>query len=55
LAQGGIHLDSCGNLIRQAHRHMDDGDFGKAECGDGFDAVYEMMNEVDPLAFPDIY
>lgn len=58
--QGGyFHLDSpARTLSAKAHRpaYGSDGDYwSKPNAETVFDAVYEMMNEVDPLAFPGIY
>ncbi|NOT05257.1 MAG: transketolase [Anaerolineales bacterium] len=57
--QGGyFHLDSpARTLSAKAHRpaYGSDGDYwSKPNAETVFDAVYEMMNEVDPLAFPKI-
>ena len=58
--QGGyFHLDSpARTLSAKAHRpaYGSDGDYwSKPNAETVFDAVYEMMNEVDPEAFPKIY
>lgn len=58
--QGGyFHLDSpARTLSAKAHRpaYGSDGDYwSKPNAETVFDAVYEMMNEVDPLAYPKIY
>jgi pyruvate/2-oxoglutarate/acetoin dehydrogenase E1 component len=58
--QGGyFHLDSpARTLSATAHRpaYGSDGDYwSKPNAETVFDAVYEMMNEVDPSAFPKIY
>ena len=58
--QGGyFHLDSpARTLSAKAHRpaYGSDGDYwSKPNAETVFDAVYEMMNEVDPEAFPNIY
>ncbi|HJR79045.1 MAG TPA: thiamine pyrophosphate-dependent enzyme [Anaerolineales bacterium] len=55
--QGGyFHLDSpARTLSAKAHRpaYGSDGDYwSKPNAETVFDAVYEMMNEVDPLAYP---
>ena len=57
--QGGyFHLDSpARTLSAKAHRpaYGSDGDYwSKPNAETVFDAVYEMMNEVDPEAFPKI-
>ena len=57
--QGGyFHLDSpARTLSAKAHRpaYGSDGDYwSKPNAETVFDAVYEMMNEVDPSAFPKI-
>ncbi|MCC6499157.1 MAG: transketolase [Anaerolineales bacterium] len=57
--QGGyFHLDSpARTLSSQAHRpaYGSDGDYwSKPNSETVFDAVYEMMNEVDPESFPNI-
>lgn len=57
--QGGyFHLDSpARTLSGKAHRpaYGSDGDYwSKPNAETVFDAVYEMMNEVDPSAFPSI-
>ncbi|HXD12422.1 MAG TPA: thiamine pyrophosphate-dependent enzyme [Anaerolineales bacterium] len=57
--QGGyFHLDSpARTLSGKAHRpaYGSDGDYwSKPSVETVFDAVYEMMNEVDPLAYPPI-
>ena len=55
---GYYHLDSpAKTLSAQAHRpaYGSDGDYwSKPNAESVFDAVYEMMNEVDPEAFPKI-
>ena len=58
--QGGyFHLDSpAQTLSGTAHRpaYGSDGDYwSKPSAETIFDAVYEMMREVDPLAYPKIY
>ncbi len=58
--QGGYyHLDSpAKTLSGKAHRpaYGSDGDYwSKPNAESVFDAVYEMMNEVDPEAYPKIY
>lgn len=58
--QGGYaHLDSAPRtLTGKDHRpaYGSDGDFfSKPSVEDIFDAVYSMMNEVDPNSYPDIY
>jgi pyruvate/2-oxoglutarate/acetoin dehydrogenase E1 component len=58
--QGGyFHLDSpAKTLSATAHRpaYGSDGDYwSKPNAETVFDAVYEMMNEVDPLAYPKIH
>lgn len=58
--QGGyFHLDSpARTLSGKAHRpaYGSDGDYwSKPNVETIFDTVYEMMNEVDPLAYPNIY
>jgi pyruvate/2-oxoglutarate/acetoin dehydrogenase E1 component len=58
--QGGyFHLDSpARTLSAKAHRpaYGSDGDYwSKPNVETVFDAVYEMMNEVDPAAYPNIY
>jgi len=58
--QGGYyHLDSpARTLSGKAHRpaYGSDGDYwSKPNTETVFDAVYEMMNEVDPSAFPEIH
>ena len=58
--QGGyFHLDSpAKTLSGTAHRpaYGSDGDYwSKPSAETIFDAVYEMMNEVDPEAYPKIY
>ena len=58
--QGGyFHLDSpARTLSAKAHRpaYGSDGDYwSKPNVETVFDAVYEMMNEVDPTAYPKIY
>ncbi|HND93298.1 MAG TPA: hypothetical protein PLI75_16050, partial [Anaerolineales bacterium] len=55
--QGGyFHLDSpARTLSAKAHRpaYGSDGDYwSKPNAETIFDAVYEMMNEVDPGAYP---
>jgi pyruvate/2-oxoglutarate/acetoin dehydrogenase E1 component len=57
--QGGyFHLDSpAKTLSAKAHRpaYGSDGDYwSKPNMETVFDAVYEMMNEVDPAAYPPI-
>jgi pyruvate/2-oxoglutarate/acetoin dehydrogenase E1 component len=54
-----FHLDSEPKTL-SAHEHRpaygSDGDyFSKPTAEDIFDAVYEMMREVDPEKFPEIY
>lgn len=58
--QGGYYwLDSVPRTISaKPHRpaYGSDGDYwSKPNAEDIFDAVYEMMNEVDPDAYPDFY
>jgi len=58
--QGGyFHLDSpAKTLSGKAHRpaYGSDGDYwSKPSAETVFDAVYEMMNEVDPNQYPEIY
>jgi 2-oxoisovalerate dehydrogenase E1 component len=58
--QGGyFHLDSpARTLSATAHRpaYGSDGDYwSKPNAETVFDAIYEMMNEVDPSAFPEIF
>ena len=58
--QGGyFHLDSSARTLSgKAHRpaYGSDGDYwSKPNVETIFDTVYEMMNEVDPLAYPNIY
>jgi pyruvate/2-oxoglutarate/acetoin dehydrogenase E1 component/TPP-dependent pyruvate/acetoin dehydrogenase alpha subunit len=58
--QGGyFHLDSpARTLSGKAHRpaYGSDGDYwSKPNAETVFDAVYEMMNEVDPNSYPEIY
>lgn len=58
--QGGyFHLDSpAKTLSAKAHRpaYGSDGDYwSKPNVETVFDAVYEMMNEVDPSSYPEIY
>jgi 2-oxoisovalerate dehydrogenase E1 component len=58
--QGGYYaLDSAPRtLSAKAHRpaYASDGDyFSKPNVEDIFDAVYEMMSEVDPKKFPELY
>ncbi|MCE9644368.1 MAG: transketolase [Chloroflexi bacterium] len=58
--QGGyFHLDSpARTLSSKAHRpaYGSDGDYwSKPNAETVFDAVYEMMSEVDPSSFPNIY
>jgi len=58
--QGGYsYLDSPPKtLTSKEHRpaYGSDGDyFSKPSCDDIFDAVYSIMNEVDPAAYPEIY
>jgi pyruvate/2-oxoglutarate/acetoin dehydrogenase E1 component/TPP-dependent pyruvate/acetoin dehydrogenase alpha subunit len=58
--QGGyFHLDSpARTLSAKAHRpaYGSDGDYwSKPNVETVFDAVYEMMSEVDPAAYPKIY
>jgi pyruvate/2-oxoglutarate/acetoin dehydrogenase E1 component len=58
--QGGyFHLDSpARTLSAKAHRpaYGSDGDYwSKPNVETVFDAVYEMMNEVDPSSYPEIY
>jgi pyruvate/2-oxoglutarate/acetoin dehydrogenase E1 component len=58
--QGGyFHLDSpAKTLSGRAHRpaYGSDGDYwSKPSAETVFDAVYEMMNEVDPNQYPGIY
>jgi 2-oxoisovalerate dehydrogenase E1 component len=58
--QGGyFHLDSpARTLSATAHRpaYGSDGDYwSKPNAETAFDAIYEMMNEVDPSAFPEIF
>jgi pyruvate/2-oxoglutarate/acetoin dehydrogenase E1 component len=58
--QGGyFHLDSpARTLSATAHRpaYGSDGDYwSKPNTETVFDAIYEMMNEVDPTTFPEIY
>ncbi len=58
--QGGyFHLDSpAKTLSGKAHRpaYGSDGDYwSKPNAETIFDAVYEMMNEVDPSAYPEIH
>jgi 2-oxoisovalerate dehydrogenase E1 component len=58
--QGGyFHLDSpAKTLSGKAHRpaYGSDGDYwSKPSVETVFDAVYEMMNEVDPNQYPEIY
>jgi len=56
---GYFHLDSpVRTLSGTAHRpaYGSDGDYwSKPNAEMVFDAVYEMMHEVDPSAFPKIY
>jgi pyruvate/2-oxoglutarate/acetoin dehydrogenase E1 component len=57
--QGGyFHLDSPGRTLPgKAHRpaYGSDGDYwSKPNAETIFDAVYEMMNEVDPSRYPEI-
>ncbi len=58
--QGGyFHLDSpARTLSGKAHRpaYGSDGDYwSKPNAETVFDMVYEMMNEVDPTSYPEIY
>jgi pyruvate/2-oxoglutarate/acetoin dehydrogenase E1 component len=58
--QGGYHwLDSePRTLSAKAHRpaYGSDGNyFSKPNADEVFDVVYELMNEVDPASYPDIY
>jgi pyruvate/2-oxoglutarate/acetoin dehydrogenase E1 component len=58
--QGGYyHLDSpARTLSAKAHRpaYGSDGDYwSKPNSETVFDAVYEMMHEVDPVAYPEIH
>ena len=58
--QGGyFHLDSpARTLSGKAHRpaYGSDGDYwSKPNAETVFDAVYKMMNDVDPSAYPEIY
>ena len=58
--QGGYyHLDSQPKtLTAKAHRaaYGSDGDyFSKPNAEDVFQAVYEIMNEVDPGRWPEFY
>jgi len=56
---GYYHLDSpARTLSGKAHRpaYGSDGDYwSKPNSETVFDTVYEMMNEVDPGAYPEIY
>ena len=58
--QGGyFHLDSLARTLSgKAHRpaYGSDGDYwSKPNAETVFDAVYEMMNEVDPSSYPEIH
>jgi pyruvate/2-oxoglutarate/acetoin dehydrogenase E1 component len=57
--KGFFHLDSePQTLAAKAHRcaYGKDGDyFSKPSIEDVFEKVYNMMNEVDPTKFPELY
>ena len=57
--KGYLHLDSQPITISaKAHRpaYSSDGDyFSKPNAEEIFDKVYDLMSEVDPTSFPDIY
>ena len=57
--KGFFHLDSePQTLAAKAHRcaYGKDGDyFSKPSVEDVFEKVYKMMNEVDPIKFPELY